>query len=192
MRMFVALIVLIAFSAGAQACWVPPTNIVDNSTNEVEPVKVVEPIEVIEPVEETPEVVDETDAADASTDEKTEVIAPITGIADEVVTEEPGVVETPVVETETEIKVYKSSGYGEAHIVELTTTKNVLEQDAESHPVETEPVLLAPISASTTVKQNDESNVMAVGTDNNNGLYVSFAIALALTVLIAGAISIRK
>ncbi|WP_321420789.1 hypothetical protein [uncultured Methanomethylovorans sp.] len=189
MKIFAALMVLIAFSAGAQACWVPPTNVVDNSTHEVEPVKVVEPVEGTTTEEEA------TD--DSSTDEETEVVAPVVDTADDT-TEEVEVVETPVAETpvtetetETEVKVPMSSGYGEAHIIGTTTTEIV--QDAESHPVETEPVIITAISSNSAVEQNDDSNVTAMNTGSNNGSYTSVGIALVLAVLIAVAIYyIRK
>lgn len=188
MRTLIALLVLIAFSTSAQACW-PPTNIVDNSTNEVEPVK------VSEPVEETPDTTDDEDSVDGSNESddsegtELEVVVPVVDTADEDITEETEVVEVPGAETE----IPRSSGHGEANVVELTTTESVQEQDSVSHPVETEPVMLASIITSTMVEQKDRSNVTAVNTDNNNGSYVSVGITLALIILIVGAIYyIRK
>ncbi len=187
MKIFAALMVLIAFSAGAQACWVPPTKAVDNSTHEVEPVKVVEPVEG-------------TTTEEEEADDETEVATPVVDTTDEDVTEEPEVVETPVVETpvtetetQTEVEVARSSGYGEAHIVEITATEPAKVDDGESHPVETEPVVLAPVSSNSAVEQNDNSNVTAVNNDSNNGFHVPVAIALVMAVLIAVAIYyIRK
>lgn len=196
MRILIALLVLIAFSTDAQACW-PPTNIVDNSTNEVEPVKVVEPIEVVEPVEETPEIIDEGEETDDfSTDKETEVVSPVVDTIDEDLTEETEVVEVPALEVETEIpetEIPRSGGYGEAHVVELNTIEKLIETDAEAHPVETEPVLLASISTNSTAGQNDESNTKAVNTDDNNKSYGLIGITLVMIVLIAIAIyNIRK
>lgn len=185
MRILIALLVLIAFSTGAQACW-PPTNIVDNSTNEVEPVKVVQPIEVVEPVEETPEIIDE----------ETEVVSPVVDTIDDDLTEETEVIEVPALEVETEIpetEIPRSGGYGEAHVVELNKIEKLIETDAEAHPVETEPVLLASISTNSTAGQNDESNTKAVNTDDNNKSYGLVGITLVMIVLIAIAIyNIRK
>ncbi|WP_370574534.1 hypothetical protein [Methanomethylovorans sp.] len=186
MRMLITLLVLIAFSTGAQACW-PPVNIVDNSTNEVEPVK------VAEPVEETQDTTDEEDEEDGSNNsndvEETEVVAPIVDSADEYITEEAEVVEVP----DAESAIPRSSGYGEAHVIELDTTESVQEQDSVSHPVETKPVMLVSIITGTTVEQKETSNVTAVDTANNKGSYVSAGITLALIVLIVVSIYyIRK
>ncbi|WP_321417409.1 hypothetical protein [uncultured Methanomethylovorans sp.] len=120
MKIFAALLVLIAFCTVAQAYSIPPTNITD-TTQQI--------------------ITDETEAA-----------------------------ETPVAETE-----------------------NVLEQDAKSHPVETEPIMITTAIANAIFGQNNESNTRAVNSGNNNGSYAVVGIALILLTLIAVAIyNIRK
>jgi hypothetical protein len=200
MKIFAALMVLIAFSAGAQACWVPPTKTVDDSTSETEPVKVVEPVDTTTEEEETDDSSTDEETEDSSTNDETEVTTPVVDNADETTAEEPEVVETPVAETpvtetenEIEVKVGSSTGYGEAHIVKTTTTGTAKVDDGISLPVETEPVVLAPVSSNSAVDQNDDSNVTAANTASNNGSHVPVTIALIIASLIAVAIYyIRK
>lgn len=201
MKILIALMVLIAFSAGAQACWVPPTKTVDDSTSETEPVKVVEPVDTTtEEEEETDESNADEETEDSSAEDETEVTTPVVDAVDENTVEEPEVVETPVAETpvtetenEIEVKVGSSNGYGEAHIVKTTTTGTAKVDDAISHPVETEPVMVATVSSNSAVEQNDESNITAVNTASNNSSHVPVVIALTLASLIAVAIYyIRK
>lgn len=186
MRILIALLILIAFSTDAQACW-PPANIVDNSTNEVEPVK------IVEPVEETPEVIDEEEAEEeTSANEGTEVFTPAIDTTDEVVTEETEITETPVSEAGIGVKAPRSGGYGEAHVVELTASDYLIEDD-EARLVETEPVLLASIISNSTVRQDDSSNITSMNSGNNHGSYVPVAIALVMLIMVAVAIyQIRK
>lgn len=195
MKIFAALMVLIAFSAGAQACWVPPTKTVDDSTSETEPVKVVEPVDTTTEEEEADDSSADEETDDSAADDETEVATPVVDTTDEDVTEEPEVVETPVVETpvaetetQTEVKVARSSGYGEAHIIKTASTGSAQVDNGESHPVKTEPVIVTSISSNSAVEQHDDSNVTAVNTGSNNGSHVPVAIALVMAVLIAVAI----
>lgn len=184
MRILIALLILIAFSTDAQACW-PPANIVDNSTNEVEPIK------IVEPVEETPEVIEEAEE-ETSANEGTEVFTPAIDTTDEVVTEETEITETPVSEAGIGVKAPRSGGYGEAHVIELTASDYLIEDD-EAHLVETEPVLLASIISNSTVRQDDSSNITSMNSGNNHGSYVPVAIALLMLIMVAVAIyQIRK
>ncbi len=120
MKIFAALLVLIAFCAGAQAYSVSPMNITD-STQQI--------------------ITDETEAA-----------------------------ETPIAEIE-----------------------NVLEQDAKSHPVETEPIMITTAITNSIFGQNNESNIGTVNSGGNNDSRAVLGTALILTVLIAVAVyNIRK
>lgn len=120
MKIFAALLVLIAFCTGVQAYSVPPMNIT-NTTQQV--------------------VIDETEAA-----------------------------EIPIAENE-----------------------NVLELDARSHPVETEPIMITTAITNSIIGQNSESNIKSVNSVNNKGSYAVLGIALILLTLIVVAIhNIRK
>ncbi len=124
MKIFAALLVLIAFCTGAQAYSVPPMNITD-TTQQI--------------------VIDETESA-----------------------------EIPIAENE-----------------------NVLELDARSHPVETEPIMITTAITNSIIGQNSESNIESniesVNSVNNKGSYAVLGIALILLILIAVAIhNIRK
>jgi hypothetical protein len=106
MRMIIAVLLMIAFIGGVQACSVPPTDIVDNSTSEDETVEVVVPDDDISDTTE-----DKEDAANGNKD----------------VIEEPDVGELPTEETDEEI--HRSGGYGEAHIRDLVKMKQFMSKN---------------------------------------------------------------
>ncbi len=182
MRMLIALMILIALTTSAQACW-PPANPSENSGNDAEPVKVVEPVE-----DEQDNATSEEQGSDGSNDtdgsEEVEVVAPVVDTVDQAVTEEPEVVETPTSETVTESEPHRSSGYGEARILEISATA-VQPKDAGSRPINNEPVSVTS-GTNVTVEQITEVNTDG-NADNNNSSYVAGA-ALALVAMIAGAV----
>lgn len=94
---------------------------------------------------------------------------------------------------ETDVKTFDTSGYGENYIIETNATENVLEEDAKSHPVETEPTMITTAITNSIIGQNSEKNIESINYVNNNGSYTVLGIALLLMILIAVAIyNIRK
>lgn len=134
MRIIILVLVMIAFIVGVQACSVPPTDIVDNSTSEDEPVEVVVPGDDVSDT-----TGDNEDAADGNQD----------------VIEEPGAGESPTGETEKEI--HRSGGYGEAHIRDLLKNETTYEQKSESGPESGNSMNTSSLAA-----QNGESNITSI------------------------------
>lgn len=134
MRIIFAVLLTIAFIGGVQACLVPPTDTVDNSTSEDETVEVVVPDDDISDTTE-----DNEDSADGNKD----------------VIEEPEVGELPTEETDEGI--HRSGGYGEAHIRDLVKNETIYEQKSESWPESGNSMNTSSLAA-----QNGESNMKSV------------------------------
>ena len=188
MRMLIALMILIAFSTGAQACW-PPANTSENSGDDAEPVKAVEPVE-----NEQDDATGEEQVSDGSNDPEgaeeagteVEVVAPVVDTVDQAVTEEPEIVQTPASQTVTRSDIPRSSGYGEARIIEVTATA-VQPKDAASRSINNEPVSVTS-GTNVTVEQIAEVNTDNNGnTGDNNSSYVA-GVVLALVAITAGAV----
>lgn len=76
----------------------------------------------------------------------------------------------------------------EAAEIPIAENENVLEQDAKSHPVETEPTMITTVIANSITGQNSESEIQLIGSANNKGSYALLGIALIFMTLIAVAI----
>jgi cytoskeletal protein RodZ len=192
--MLVALMILISFSTVAQACW-PPANTSENSGDNTEPVKAVEPVydeqdaaageEQESGGSDDPE--SEGEAA-GSEEPEVEVVAPVVDTVDQDVTEESDVVETPVSETVTETvtgkKILRSSGYGEARIVEITATAVQL-MDTENRSVNNGSASMIS-GTDAPVEQIAEVHTDSNGNTDNKDITHAAGGALALVSLIAG------